>query len=107
MCVMCYVIVEGGKLFLVCVVGKLCMQGQVVVGIFIMLVLDLVMLLWLLVVLVDGGGSSDVFKVEICFYNLVMGCVQVWLVMVDKGVVVFLVVVVGVSSVCVINLVKV
>lgn len=30
-----------------------------------------------------------------------------WLVMVDKGVVVFLVVVVGVSSVCVINLVKV
>lgn len=44
-------------------------------GIFIMLVLDLVMLLWLLVVLVDGGGSSDVFKVEICFYNLVMGCV--------------------------------
>lgn len=101
-----YAIVEGGKPFTLRVAGKARSQAQVAAGSFTTLVLDPTTPSRPLVVLDDGGGSSDALKAEIRFYNLAGSCTQGRLAMADKGAVVFPAVATGSSAARAINPVK-
>lgn len=84
-----YAIVVGGKPFSVRVSGRTRVQKPVVAGSFSTLVLDADSSAKPLVVLADGGGSSDALKAEIRFYNLAKGCAQGTLAVASNGPVIF------------------